>query len=283
MAATWVRCETVSDRTYLMLVQSAELPPVKNSIFLSSSLKLNLFLTMSQVTRKFRLFFLPYLTIPPAVWFAMPTLMKMNSEDVKARIERRGQTEHLDYFETLIPFDKPVPKEKNEIHHLENVAGQLLLASWQPLANQFYSVLFFLLKEPEVYARLVKEVRIACVDSDAINMDTVGGLKYLHGCVQEGLRLHQDTVDGLPRVSPGAVVDGQFIPPGVSFAESSRYMLLCDYSDALTEVRIRSPVKSPTLPHREAHATLRMRSSSAQKGGYHTTTQDSIQGIKTMT
>jgi cytochrome P450 len=194
---------------------------VKDSVFLSSTLKLNLFLTMSQVTRKFRLFFLPYLTIPPSVWFVMPQLINMNSKDVKARIERRGNTEHLDYFEQLMPYDKPVPEDKKQIYHLENIAGQLLLASWQPLANQFYSVIFFLLKEPDIHVALVKDVRDAFEDSNAISIEAVGSLKYLHACVQEGLRIHPDTVDGLPRVSPGVVVDGRFIPQGV---RSHNYM-----------------------------------------------------------
>jgi hypothetical protein len=190
---------------------------------LSSTLKLNLFLTMSQITRKFRLLVLPYLTIPPSVWLTLPKLIKMNSEDVKMRIELRGKTEHLDYFETLMPFDRPVPQDQKEIYHLENVAGQLLVASWQPLANQFYSLIFFLLKEPEAHATLVEEVRTAFADSKDINMDTVGNLKYLQGCVQEGLRLHQETVDGLPRVSPGATVDGKFIPRGVSLVTVPKY------------------------------------------------------------
>jgi cytochrome P450 len=195
---------------------------VTDSILLSSTLKLNLFITMSQVTRKFRLFsFLGYLTIPPSVWVAMPRLIKMNTQDVRARIERRGKTEHLDYFEQLMPSDKPVPEDKKQIFHLENIAGQLLLASWQPLANQFYTLIFFLLKEPEIHATLVEEVRAAFADYDTIKMETVGNLKYLQACIEESLRLHQETIDGLPRVSPGAVVDGTYIPEGVGVISPS--------------------------------------------------------------
>ena len=190
---------------------------MKNSILLDSTPKINLFLTMSQITRKFRsLSILAYLTIPPSVWFAMPKLMKMNTEDVKARIERRGKTEHLDYFEQLIPSNEPVPENKKYIFHLENIAGQLLLASWQPLANQFYSLIFFLLKEPDAYKALVEEIRAAFTDYSAISTENITNLKYLHGCVQESLRFHQETVDGLPRISPGAVIDGKYIPKGVS-------------------------------------------------------------------
>lgn len=190
---------------------------MKDSILLSATLKLNLFLTMSQITRKFRLFSpLMYLTIPPSVWLVIPRLIGMNHRDVKARIERRGETEHLDYFEQLVPADKPSPEDKKYIYHLENVAGQLLLAGWQPLANQFYSLIFFILKEPDAYAALVKEVRDAFTDYNAINNESTAGLKYLQACAHESFRLHQDTVDGLPRVSPGAVVDGSYIPKGVS-------------------------------------------------------------------
>lgn len=146
----------------------------------------------------------------------MPKLIGMNHQDVKARIERRGETEHLDYFEQLVPADKPSPEDKKYIYHLENVAGQLLLAGWQPLANQFYSLIFFILEEPEAYAALVKEVRDAFMDYHEINNESTAGLKYLQACAYESFRLHQDTVDGLPRVSPGAVVDGAYIPKGVS-------------------------------------------------------------------
>lgn len=193
---------------------------MKDSTLLSATLKLNLFLTMSQITRKFRLFGpLMYITIPPSVWFVMPRLIGMNHQDVKARIERRGKTEHLDYFEQLVPADKPSPENKKDIYQLENVAGQLLLAGWQPLANQFYSLIFFVLKEPEVYTALVKEVRDAFTTYDTINTETTAGLKYLQACTYESLRLHQETVDGLPRVSPGALVDGAHIPQGVRCAD----------------------------------------------------------------
>lgn len=127
-----------------------------------------------------------------------------------------GETEHLDYFEQLVPADKPSPKDKKYIYHLENIAGQLLLAGWQPLANQFYSLVFLILEEPQAYVALVKEVRDAFTDYGAINNESTAGLKYLQACAYESFRLHQDTVDGLPRVSPGAVVDGAHIPKGVS-------------------------------------------------------------------
>jgi hypothetical protein len=178
----------------------------KDSILLSTTPKLNLFVAASQLTRKFRLFnVLQYLTIPPSVWFALPKLIKVNGGYVKERIERRDKIKNLDYFEQLLPAGKPVPDDPKVIFHLENVSGQVLLASWQPLANQFYSLILFLLKEPEAFT-----------EYGAIDMEAVTSLKYLNGCVQESLRIHQETTDGLPRISPGVVVDGDYIPQGVS-------------------------------------------------------------------
>ncbi|KAI1119881.1 cytochrome P450 [Nemania abortiva] len=195
---------------------------MKDSVFLNSTLKLNLFLTLSQITRKFnfaaRVILTPllYLAIPLSVWFTIPNLLKKNAQDLQQRIDRRGNTEHLDYVEQLLPFDKPIP-EKKELFHIQNVAGQLLLASWQPLANQFYTIILFLLREPDVSAALVSEVRAAFSHDADITIGSLaaGTLRYLQACVSEGLRIHAETVDGLPRISPGATVDGHYVPKGV--------------------------------------------------------------------
>ncbi|KAL1875795.1 hypothetical protein Daus18300_002986 [Diaporthe australafricana] len=219
----WLALDLSADLTYGR--DMGQVRDMKDSVFMSSALKLNLFITMSQVVRKFRsgLFtLLPYFTIPPSVWPAMPFLIKMNSQIVQDRIGRRGETDHLDYFEQLIPSDTatPVPDDKRHIFHLENLAGQLLLASWQPLANQFYSLIFFLLREPglDAYKALVDEVRSGFTDYESIDAETLStsNFRYLQACVSESLRFHQETTDGLARISPGAVVDGEYIAQGVT-------------------------------------------------------------------
>ncbi|KAI0974334.1 cytochrome P450 [Xylaria arbuscula] len=194
----------------------------KDSNFLSVTLRLNLFITLSQIARKFnfaaRVVFTPliYLSIPLFVWLNFSGLISQNRNDLAQRIDRRGNTEHLDYVEQLVPFDKPIP-EKRKLFHIQNVAGQLMLASWQPLANQFYTIILYLLKEPDAYAALVSEVRAAFSEDSEITLGSIaaGNLRYLQACVSEGLRIHAETVDGLPRISPGATVDGHYVPQGV--------------------------------------------------------------------
>ncbi|RWA06309.1 hypothetical protein EKO27_g8804 [Xylaria grammica] len=216
----WLALDLSADMTYGH--DWGQVRDMKDSPFLSSTLKLNFFLTLSQITRKFnfaaRVVLTPlmYLSIPLSIWLTIPSLINKNSEDLRQRIDRRGNTEHLDYVEQLLPFDKPIP-EKRELFHIQNVAGQLLLASWQPLANQFYTIILFLLREPDVYAALVSEVRAAFSQDSDITLGSLsaGNLRYLQACVSEGLRIDAETVDGLPRISPGATVDGHYIPQGV--------------------------------------------------------------------
>lgn len=157
-----------------------------------------------------------YLFIPPSVWLTMPRVLKINSQEVQSRIERRGKTEHLDYFDQLIPVDAPAPKDKKQLNHLEQIAGQMLVAGWEPMSNQFYSSIFFLLKAPSAYKSVLNEIRSEFKSYVEITPDTVANLKYLHACLQETFRVHQNTSDGLPRMSPGAIVDGNYIPRGVS-------------------------------------------------------------------
>ncbi|KAI3325966.1 cytochrome P450 [Xylariaceae sp. AK1471] len=216
----WLALDLSADMTYGQ--DLGQVRDMKDSVFLKSTLKLNLFLTLSQISRKFSyatgVILTPfvYLAIPVSVWFAIPNLIKPTGKDIQDRINRKGHTEHLDYLEQILPLDKPTLKKK-ELSHLQNVAFQILLASWQPLANQFYSIILFLLQEPDAYATLVSEVRAAFSDEGEITMKNIatGNLKYLHACISEGLRLHAETVDGLPRISPGATVDGHYIPQGI--------------------------------------------------------------------
>lgn len=149
--------------------------------------------------------------------------MKINSLEVQRRIDRRGQTDHLDYFEHIVPADEPAPTEKKQITHLEQIAGQLLVASWEPVSNQCYSVIYFLLQNPDSYEMLVKEIRGVFQCYDVITPDSVANLKFLHACLHETFRLHHNTADGLPRMSPGAVVDGTYIPKGVSVLNLSSF------------------------------------------------------------
>lgn len=190
---------------------------MSNSDFLDAAIKVNLFGTITQISKKFPLLSpLMYLFIPPSVWLTLPRVMKINSQEVQRRIDRRGQTEHLDYFEQIVPAHAPAPTDKKQINHLEQIAGQLLVASWEPVSNQLYSVIHLLLQNQNAYKLLSEEIRSAFGTYSEISPDSVANLRFLQACLHETFRIHHNTADGLPRLSPGAVVDGNYIPKGVS-------------------------------------------------------------------
>ena len=47
-------------------------------------------------------------------------------------------------------------------------------------------------------------------------MKNVAQLPYLMACIEETLRLYPPAVEVAPRVSPGAEVEGKYVPKGVS-------------------------------------------------------------------
>jgi cytochrome P450 len=132
-------------------------------------------------------------------------------------IERRGQTEHPDYFDYILPVDAPCPTDKKELLHIGSVSLQVLFAGWGPMADLFYGALVLLLKNPETLRLLTKEIRESFSSyEDIIPGKTLTSLSYLHACIEETLRMLPSNNTGLPRISAGAMVDGQFIPEGVS-------------------------------------------------------------------
>lgn len=49
----------------------------------------------------------------------------------------------------------------------------------------------------------------------AITGDSTVKLRYLSAVIEESMRIFAPISEGLPRKSPGAVIDGHYIPPGV--------------------------------------------------------------------
>lgn len=131
------------------------------------------------------------------------------------RIRRKGEVQHLDFFEQIIPEDREPPKDKDEMRHLEQVAGQLLVAGFEPPRMWLYNAMFYLLKEPQVQKVLAKEIRDHFERYDEITAAEAGQLPYLTAFLKETLRIMPNLLTGMPVVSPGATVDGVYIPKGV--------------------------------------------------------------------
>ncbi|TLS22254.1 uncharacterized protein PpBr36_10073 [Pyricularia pennisetigena] len=97
-------------------------------------------------------------------------------------------------------------------------AATLILAGSETTGTNL-STLFFELCLPRnraVRDAVVAEVRTKFKREADVNFKAVQAsqLPLLHACIEESLRIHPPFAEQPPRVSPGAVVDGQFVPKG---------------------------------------------------------------------
>ena len=179
--------------------------------------------TLIQLSKKQPLVaFLAPLFVPLRVWRTIPAVFKANSEEVKARIDKRGKTTHPDFMDYMISPEDPPPATKQELTHIEQVAFQMFIAGFDPVQITFYAVLFFLLQHPDILAILTTEIRDKFSSYDDITSESLTKLNYLQAFISETFRMHLTTPTGMPRISPGAMVDGVYVPKGVSLRSAGR-------------------------------------------------------------
>jgi cytochrome P450 len=97
-------------------------------------------------------------------------------------------------------------------------ANLFMIAGTETTATLLSGLTHYLLVNPDKLKNLCTEIRESFPSEDEITIEKLQTLKYLHGCIEEGLRMYPPISTGLPRVSPpgGAYVDGHFVPEGVS-------------------------------------------------------------------
>ncbi|KAL1871880.1 hypothetical protein Daus18300_004513 [Diaporthe australafricana] len=186
-----------------------------NSVYLDVLLGFNAFATVIQVFKRFPLISpIKYLFAPVAKLSSLAAMERNTRTSVEKRISRQGNTPHMDLFEYALPDDSAAPTTGPEMLHLGSVALQLMFAGFGPMADWYYGLLFFLTQEPECHRLLREEIRGAFKTYEDITPSTTAHLLYLKACLDETNRILVTNTTGLPRYSPGAVVDGNYIPKG---------------------------------------------------------------------
>jgi cytochrome P450 len=75
------------------------------------------------------------------------------------------------------------------IEELQETCVSLIVAGSETTASLLSGVMYYILKNPRILERLVKEIRTAFPTENHINMSGVKGLKYEFAVLQEGLRI----------------------------------------------------------------------------------------------
>lgn len=181
----------------------------------------------------------------------MATCLRWNREEVRARIGRKDDLKHPDYMQFLFPRDKGKGGEAPEPMPTEDwmlaQANVLLIAGFDPITNELVAVLYYLTRNPDKLGRLSDEIRSAFKSYGDINADALQTFKYLQAVIEEGLRIHTNAAFGLPRISPGATVDGHYVPEGVRAADPGSIM--CILRNKLTSVTTGCGPNMPLCNH----------------------------------
>jgi cytochrome P450 len=95
------------------------------------------------------------------------------------------------------------------------------IAGGETTAHTLASATYYLLKTPATLRKLCKEVRNHYTSFEEIDAHSALQLPYLRAIIDEALRIHPSGAQGFPRISPGVVIDGHYIPAGVEVYTSA--------------------------------------------------------------
>jgi cytochrome P450 len=134
------------------------------------------------------------------------------------KIDEEGNGEgKADFFSHIIKNQGSEAKKLTR-EEMDSNAIVLLAAGSETTATTLSGTTYLLLSNPDVYTKLVHEIRSKFNSQADITIEEVNKLDYLIACFQEGLRHYPPGPTGFPRVVPagGNHISGLYIPEGTS-------------------------------------------------------------------
>lgn len=137
-----------------------------------------------------------------------------HSQYTRDKVAQRLQTKSArhDFMSNLI-----VKVEAGEIEQEEMTAhaSTLIIAGGETVATFLAATTFYLLKTPDAYAKACNEIRKRFPTCESIDATSAQQLPYLQAVISEGLRIYPPGSQGFPRISPGATINGHWIPKSI--------------------------------------------------------------------
>ncbi|KAI0412444.1 cytochrome P450 [Xylaria grammica] len=138
-------------------------------------------------------------------------ILTKHSQYTRDKVQRRLECEssRQDFFTNVV---SKVKAGEVALEEMAATASNLIFAGAETIATTSAAVLYFLLKKPRVLAKANLEVRERYTSYVDINSSSAQQLPYLQAVIAEALRLYPPGAQGLPRLSPGATIDGLWVP-----------------------------------------------------------------------
>lgn len=138
----------------------------------------------------------------------------LSVDKVRRRLQR--QTTRPDFTSYIL---KHTTDGKGlSLSEIDANAGVFVLAGSETTAALLSGCMYYLLRDPDKYNRLVAEIRGTFDRVSDIKLSSIAELPYLNAVLTETLRIYPPIPAMLPRIVPegGAIINGQYVSGGVS-------------------------------------------------------------------
>lgn len=163
--------------------------------------------------------FLTRKLIPQALVEKAAAHYKACKERVNRRIDPSRNIHRPDIWGIVMNQKEGLRLSQEEMYANSQV---FMVAGTETTATALSGLTYHLLMNPDKMAKIVHEIRSTFIKDSDIELETLGRMKYLNACIEEGLRAYPPVPVGLPRVTPetGLVVCGEHIPHKVRLLKS---------------------------------------------------------------
>ncbi|KAF2793127.1 putative cytochrome P450, partial [Melanomma pulvis-pyrius CBS 109.77] len=142
-------------------------------------------------------------------------ITQFSRDKAAARLKKTG--EQRDFLANVTEMVRNGQMAQEE---LASHASDIALAGGETTGTVMASTTYFVLKNPEVYEKLKQEVRMRYDSYEDIDIASATQLSYLVAVLKESMRIFPAAPQGMPRKSPGWMVEGHYVPKGTEFYAS---------------------------------------------------------------
>jgi cytochrome P450 len=154
--------------------------------------------------------------IPKKTWVQRRQHFNYTVDKVGRRLQRGDDPTRPDFVSHITRYNDEKGMTRAEIDSTFNV---LVIAGSETTSTCLTATVHSLLRNPDKYEKLKKEIRETFHSDSQITTETTEKLPYLTAVIEESLRLCPPAPTMLPRCVPkdGAMVCGYWLPGGVCF------------------------------------------------------------------